>query len=400
MTDYQVHTFFRDCIFQAMGVTDMSAEQDPVLSVNMNQERHYAFIEFRSVEVTTACLALNGIPMNNNPIVIKRPNDYNAQIAPIVTLDFFKQFDLSKLGIVSPFVPDSPNKIFVDGLPFHLQDEQVKELLSAFGKVKAFHLVKLSPTSTVTQGYCFVEYVDENIRDIAIMGLNGMDLGGGKQLKAKLASERKDGEGAEIGTAAMSGSVLGTNSSATSSSTLSLGVTSSGVSKAPPIMKYVDGVDIEALVDVAVGGPGKKINASIPDPSIPSLSSPSYPNNPLDIANAALAALSTPVSTPKTRILVLHNMVTDQDFNSEDDYNGLKEEVEEECKKFGTLISLKIPKPTDQYPSTALKKIYLEYATLEDVMNAERELGGRKFGDSVVATSFFDESEYKLDKLY
>jgi splicing factor U2AF 65 kDa subunit len=402
MTDHQVHTFFRDCIFQAMSVTDPSTEEDPVLSVNMNQERHYAFIEFRSVEVTTACLACNGIHMDNDntatPLVIKRPNDYNSKIAPIVTLDFFKQFDLSKLGIVSPFVPDSPHKIFVDGLPFHLQDEQVKELLSAFGKLKAFHLVKLSSTSAVTQGYCFVEYVDENIRDIAIMCLNGMDLGGGKKLKAKLASERENGEGAEIGTAAMSGSILGTIDAAnvTASPVLPLGVTSIGVSKAPPIMKYVDGVDIEALVDVAVGGPGKKIVASIPDTY--DLSS-AIPNNTLDIANAALAALAAPVLSPKTRILVLHNMVSEHDFDSEDDYNGLKEEVEEECKKFGNLISLKIPRPTDQYPLTALKKIYLEYATTEDAANAEHELSGRKFGESVVVTSFFNESEYGLNML-
>ena len=83
-------------------------------------------------------------------------------------------------------------------------------------------------------------------------------------------------------------------------------------------------------------------------------------------------------------------MVSEHDVDSEDDYNGLKEEVEEECKKFGNLISLKIPRPTDQYPLTALKKIYLEYATTEDAANAEHELSGRKFGESVVVTSFFN----------
>ena len=150
-------------------------------------------------------------------------------------------------------------------------------------------------------------------------------------------------------------------------------------------------------MDIAVRGPGKKIVASIPDTYDSSSAIPN--NNPLDIANAALAAIAAPVLSVKTRILVLHNMVSDHDFDSEDDYDGLKEEVEEECKKFGNLISLKIPRPTDQYPLMALKKIFLEYATTEDAANAERELSGRKFGDNVVVTSFFNESEYGLNML-
>lgn len=75
--------------------------------------------------------------------------------------------DMSALGVVSTTVADGPHKVFVGGLPYDLAPEhvrgvctdpfgtlrphafvyahccvQIKELLTAFGPLKAFHLVK------------------------------------------------------------------------------------------------------------------------------------------------------------------------------------------------------------------------------------------------------------------
>ena len=43
-------------------------------------------------------------------------------------------------------VPDTPNKIFIGGLPVYLNEEQVVELLKSFGELRAFNLVK-DPTT-------------------------------------------------------------------------------------------------------------------------------------------------------------------------------------------------------------------------------------------------------------
>ncbi|XP_034088711.1 splicing factor U2AF 65 kDa subunit-like, partial [Gymnodraco acuticeps] len=53
---------------------------------------------------------------------------------------------------------------------------QVKELLTSFGPLKAFNLVKDSTTS-LSKGYAFCEYVDISATDQAVDGLNGMQLG-------------------------------------------------------------------------------------------------------------------------------------------------------------------------------------------------------------------------------
>ena len=141
------------------------------------------------MEMTTACLQLDGINVNGKgKLHIKRPNDYNPLMAPKVAV--VPQLDVARLGIVGKTVTDGPNKIFVGGLHYHLNEDQVLELLQAFGPVKAFHLVTNDPSGLNSKGYCFVEYVDPAHTQIAIAGLNGMDLGGGKVLTARVAAAR------------------------------------------------------------------------------------------------------------------------------------------------------------------------------------------------------------------
>ena len=55
------------------------------------------------------------------------------------------------------------------GLPNYLNEDQVKELLTSFGQLRAFNLVKDSATG-LSKGYAFCEYVDVSITDQAIAG--------------------------------------------------------------------------------------------------------------------------------------------------------------------------------------------------------------------------------------
>ena len=170
----EVKAFFLECIERATG-TDYRGpgSQDPIISVYISREKRFAFVEFRSIEMCTSCLGLDGINLAGQGIVkIKRPNDFNPALLNPDPVGM-RGFDTSKLGIVSSTVSDSPNKIFLGGLPYHLTDAQVLELLNAFGQVKAFHLVRDAGSAT-SKGYGFVEYSDPNVTDIAVMGLEGM----------------------------------------------------------------------------------------------------------------------------------------------------------------------------------------------------------------------------------
>ena len=89
---------------------------------------------------------------------IRRPHDY--QPMPGMT----EAPNLTVPGVVSTVVADSPNKIFIGGLPNYLNEDQVKELLMSFGQLRAFNLVKDSATG-LSKGYAFCEYVDVSITD-------------------------------------------------------------------------------------------------------------------------------------------------------------------------------------------------------------------------------------------
>jgi len=86
---------------------------------------------------------------------------------------------LLKNLIVLNNVSDSPYKIFIGGLPDHLTDENVIDILKSFGPLKAFNLVKDKATG-ISRGYAFCEYMDPNVTDTVCQGLNNLEIGGKK----------------------------------------------------------------------------------------------------------------------------------------------------------------------------------------------------------------------------
>eukprot|EP00794_Sanderia_malayensis_P008913 gene8913-9865_t len=143
---------------------------NPVLACQINLDKNFAFLEFRSVEETTQAMAFDGIMLQGQAVKIRRPQDYQ----PIPGISESATVHIP--GVVSTVVPDSPHKVFIGGLPNYLNEDQVKELLSSFGELRAFNLVKDSATG-LSKGYAFCEYVDLSLTDVAIAGMNGMQLG-------------------------------------------------------------------------------------------------------------------------------------------------------------------------------------------------------------------------------
>ncbi|CAG8527242.1 9748_t:CDS:10 [Paraglomus brasilianum] len=160
--------FFNSTMLQ-LNIT--TAPGNPVIAVQINHDKNYAFVEFRAPEEATAAMAFDGITFQGQSLKIRRPKDY--QPPPGQSLE---PPPIHVPGVVSTNVPDSPNKIFIGGLPTYLNDEQVMELLKSFGELRAFNLVKDSVTG-VSKGFAFCEYVDPNVTDLACKGLNNMELG-------------------------------------------------------------------------------------------------------------------------------------------------------------------------------------------------------------------------------
>ena len=146
------------------------ADGNPILACQVNLDKNFAFLEFRSIDETTQAMAFDGINFKGQSLKLRRPHDYQPMPGQSENPNF------NVPGVVSTVVPDSPHKGFLGGLPNYLNEDQVKELLTSFGQLRAFNLVKDSATG-LSKGYAFCEYVDVSITDQAIAGLNGMQLG-------------------------------------------------------------------------------------------------------------------------------------------------------------------------------------------------------------------------------
>jgi len=71
------------------------------------------------------------------------------------------------------------------------------------------------------------------------------------------------------------------------------------------------------------------------------------------------------------------------------------EDVMEECQKYGTIVELKIPRPSGgSRQSAGVGKIFIKYDTAESAKKALQALAGRKFADRTVVTTYFDEVRY------
>jgi splicing factor U2AF subunit len=185
-TEDDIHNYFNDIVTRALYPAVI--EGGPVVKIYLNVEKCYAFVEFATIELTTACMQLDGIkfvhPTGTTIIRVRRPNDYRPELLP-PSNNPIPQLNLDVLGGVGASVTNGPGKIFIGGLPYNLADEQIMELLAAFGPIRNFHQVR-DPGSATSKGYAFCEYMDPTIAEAAILGLNGLKIGE-KTLSVRIA---------------------------------------------------------------------------------------------------------------------------------------------------------------------------------------------------------------------
>ncbi|WVQ81323.1 hypothetical protein IAT38_003446 [Cryptococcus sp. DSM 104549] len=183
MTEKQIQEFFN----KLMEDNKLASEEgDSVVECQINNDRNFAFVEFRTPEEATAALQFDGVMCEGVSLRVRRPKDY-AGIDPL---------SHTFGGSIAPSVADSPNKLFVGGIPTYLNDEQVMELLKSFGELKSFNLVKES--AGVSKGFAFCEYQDPAVTDMAIQGLHNFELGDRRLVVQRAAQGRASGSHAPM----------------------------------------------------------------------------------------------------------------------------------------------------------------------------------------------------------
>ncbi|GKU99068.1 hypothetical protein SLEP1_g11970 [Rubroshorea leprosula] len=163
---------------------------DAVVNVYINHEKKFAFVEMRSVAEASNAMALDGIIFEGAPVKVRRPTDYNPSLAATLgPSQPSPNLNLAAVGLTpgSAIGLESPDRIFVGGLPYYFTESQIRELLESFGPLRGFDLVKDRETGN-SKGYAFCVYQDPSVTDIACAALNGIKMGD-KTLTVKRANQ-------------------------------------------------------------------------------------------------------------------------------------------------------------------------------------------------------------------
>jgi len=74
------------------------------------------------------------------------------------------------------------------------------------------------------------------------------------------------------------------------------------------------------------------------------------------------------------------------------------EDIKEECSKYGTLVEVKMPRPTSgSRQSNGIGKIYIKYEDPTSAQKALAALAGRKFADRTVVVTFYGEEYFDVN---
>lgn len=104
---------------------------------------------------------------------------------------------------------------------------------------------------------------------------------------------------------------------------------------------------------------------------------------------------------PKLKVIQLINIVTPTELCDEETYNFMSQDIFEEAKTFGNVVSMKIPKPENEplpgiqpVREPGVGKVFIEFEDEKTALNAIMGLGGRSYNDRTVICAFYSHSDY------
>lgn len=308
----------------------------------------YCFVSFTTPEAATSALAFDGMPFGGSELRIRRPHEYQS-----ATPDQ-PRGPRAGSGGISSLVPDSPNKIFIGGIPSHMTEQDVQAILSPFGQLQAFNLVR-DTTTRVSRGFAFCEFQDVSVTDYVCQTLNGQKLHE-KTLSVQRAQQPAGGI-----------------------------VTAGGPFTGGPVL--------------GMAGHGVDANGSHDSSDADIVRNLLTLATPMQEAMASVSVLACTLRTT-SRVVLFLNMASIESLRDDDFYHDLVIDVHEVCSAFGKVCSIVIPRITNtnsgknRPPPGSVGRVFVEFADLQAAATALEHLGGTLYDFRKVIALFYSESKY------
>lgn len=341
---------------------------DMIYDVATQRHKGFAFVEFETPEAAHMAIEdMQGATVGGRSVKVGRPSNMG------MAEHFISQFAQEAARY---------NRIYISNVHQELNDEEIKQMFEAFGRVISCSLVRDVGDPENHIGYGFVEFESPESMEEAIKAMDNYDLGG-KSIRV--------------------GSCVTPPSLQNITTSRHIGMKDEDKMK-PAIMlsemikrmeaTQAAGVDtsIEFEQPKAIEG-GKKTSAA--NDKGATLSSIGEAEGDVSLSgteqrNMLMNKLSR---APQTRVLCLRNMIKADELDGE-----VEAEVTEECENYGKVTKVVIyqEKQSSDPDAETIVKIFVQFGTPHEVQTAISALDKRFFNKNQISAEIYDQTAFDM----
>eukprot|EP01097_Dermamoeba_algensis_P008578 TRINITY_DN576_c0_g1_i1.p1 TRINITY_DN576_c0_g1~~TRINITY_DN576_c0_g1_i1.p1 ORF type:complete len:273 (-),score=64.90 TRINITY_DN576_c0_g1_i1:91-909(-) len=256
------------------------------------------------------------------------------------------QSEKNRLALANHVTPVAgPARLYVGNLHVNITDDDLKLVFNPFGEID-FASVHTDPETGRSKGFGFVQFRRTDDAKKAMHQINGLELAG-RHLKVGMVNDAKDTAGVynELDDDDGAGLPLSAHSRAMLMAKLQRA--QDGVAP-PPVMPIV----------------------------------------PIPVSNVQTTIASLPLNPiVASRCILLKNMFDPQKEADKDYLLEIRDDVEDECGKFGVVQSAKVDGNSEGF-------VYVKFATIDAAQKALNNLNHRWFAGKMITVEFFPETQY------
>ncbi|RYR33924.1 hypothetical protein Ahy_A10g048600 isoform A [Arachis hypogaea] len=303
-------------------------------------------------------IALSGQLLLGQPVMVK-PSEAEKNLVQSNTTS-------GAAGVAGPYGAVD-RKLYVGNLHFNMTESQLREIFEPFGPVELVQL-PLDLETGHCKGFGFVQFAHLE-HSKAALSLNGKLEIAGRTIKVSSVTDHVGSQDTTAKSADFDDDEGGLALNAQSRALLMQKLDRSGIAASIGVPPVVNGsAPAQQAVSLPIGNPG-----IIPAPTLPT----QLMTNPV----------AEPVGTP-SECLLLKNMF-DPATETEPDFDlDIKEDVEEECSKYGRVKHISVDKNSAGF-------VYLQFETVEAASAAQRALHLRWFARRLISALFMQPQMYE-----
>eukprot|EP01018_Ginkgo_biloba_P037156 Gb_39308 [translate_table: standard] len=352
-----------------------------IMDRNSRRSKGVGYIEFYDAMSVPMAIALSGQLLLGQPIMVK-PSEAEKNVA---------QANAAAVGGSGGFnggYTGGARRLYVGNLHFNITEDQLRQVFEPFGQVELLQL-PTDPESGQCKGFGFVQFARlEDAR--AAQSLNGQLEIAGRVIKVSAVSDQAGMQ--ELGQSAGDfdddeggGMTLNARSRAILMQKLDRSGTATSVAGSVTAAPTNPALN---LLGPTFPGASPTATPLVPTPQLGQTAVHGLPGL---YGAGAVAPIAQPVMEPigaPSECLMLKNMF-DPAIETEPDFDlDIKEDVQEECSKFGAVKHIFVDKNSAGH-------VFLRFDSAKSAIGAQRALHGRWFAGKSITAIFMLVSSYE-----